>query len=201
MAWGGAGGGGGMFGGGGGGMFGGRPGGSPGNPGSGLPFAGIPSELQDGVDKLLKTEPEHGEPTAQFSYQMTAAEQKKMTLRQLVLEHWHLAALAGVLVTIVSLANQAGPALIDYAITHGMGSPSLKPGHLPLAPKDFIVGPKDFGTIVVCAAAVLRGHPGELLRPAQSGQGHRPPGRLGHERPADQDLHPPAAHVARLLHR
>jgi ATP-binding cassette, subfamily B, bacterial len=151
MAWGGAGGGGGMFGGGGGGMFGGRPGGSPGNPGGGLPFAGIPSELQDGVDKLLKTEPEHGEPTAQFSYQMTAAEQKKMTLRQLVLEHWHLAAWAGVLVTIVSLANQAGPALIDYAITHGMGSPSLKPGHLPLAPKDFIVGPKDFGTIAVCA--------------------------------------------------
>jgi len=151
MAWGGAGGGGGMFGGGGGGMFGGRPGGSPGNPGGGLPFAGIPSELQDGVDKLLKTEPEHPEPTAQFSYQMTAAERKKMTLRQLVLEHWHLAAWAGVLVTIVSLANQAGPALIDYAITHGMGSPSLKPGHLPLGPKDFIVGPKDFGTIAVCA--------------------------------------------------
>ena len=37
--------------GGGGAMFGGR--GSPGNPGGGLPFAGIPSELQDGVDRLL----------------------------------------------------------------------------------------------------------------------------------------------------
>jgi ATP-binding cassette subfamily B protein len=54
-------------------------------------------------------------------------------------------------VTIVSLANQAGPALIDYAITHGMGSPTLKPGHLPLGPKDFLIGPKDFATIVVCA--------------------------------------------------
>ena len=144
MAWG-AGGGGGMMGGGG------RPGGSPGNPGNGLPFAGIPPELQDGVDKLLKTEPEYPEPKARFSYQMTAAERRRMTLRELVLEHWHLAALAGALVTIVSLANQAGPALIDYAITHGMGSPTLKPGHLPLGPKDFLIGPKDFATIVVCA--------------------------------------------------
>jgi ATP-binding cassette subfamily B protein len=132
------GGGGGPFGGGG------RPGGPAGNPGNGLPFAGIPSELQDGVDKLLKDEPEHGEPSARFSYQMTADERKVMTLRQLVFEHWHLAALAGVLVTIVSLANQAGPALIDFAVTHGMGDPGFKDGHPS-------IGPKDFTTIVVCA--------------------------------------------------
>ena len=142
MAWGG---GGGMMGGGGGPFGGGgRPGGPAGNPGNGLPFAGIPSELQDGVDKLLKDEPEHGEPSARFSYQMTADERKVMTLRQLVFEHWHLAALAGVLVTIVSLANQAGPALIDFAVTHGMGDPGFKDGHPS-------IGPKDFTTIVVCA--------------------------------------------------
>jgi ATP-binding cassette, subfamily B, bacterial len=130
MAWGG---GGGMFGGGGG-AFGGRPGGpTAGNPGGGLPFAGIPPELQDGVDKLLQKEPDHGEPTARFSYQMTAAERKKMTLRQLLVQHWHLAAIALVLVTIVSLANQAGPELIDRGITDGLGA------H------------KDFKTIVVCA--------------------------------------------------
>ena len=41
-----------MFGGGGGGGFGG-PGGAQASAASGLPFAGIPSELQDGVDKLL----------------------------------------------------------------------------------------------------------------------------------------------------
>ena len=35
---------------------GGRPGGAVG----GLPFAGIPSELQDGVDRLLAEEPDHG---------------------------------------------------------------------------------------------------------------------------------------------
>ena len=46
--------------------------------------------------------------------------------------------------TIVSLANQAGPALIDRAITDGMGSPVLVHGHLQ-------AGHKDFKTIVVCA--------------------------------------------------
>ena len=33
-------------------------------PGGGLPFAGIPPELQEGVDKLLAEEPDHGEPEA-----------------------------------------------------------------------------------------------------------------------------------------
>ena len=141
MAWGAAGG---MFGGGGGG-FGGRPGGQPaGNPGNGLPFAGIPPELQDGVDRLLKNEPEYAEPAARFSYQMTAAERKPMTLRQLVLEHWHLAALAGVLVTIVSLANQAGPELIARGINDGMGVLTQIRG------RQVVVG-ADFRTVVVCA--------------------------------------------------
>jgi ATP-binding cassette, subfamily B, bacterial len=127
MAWAG---GGGMWGGGGGG----HPGGSPGNPGGGLPFAGIPSELQDGVDKLLADEPEHGEPTARFSYQMTAAERTKLTLRRLLFEHWQLGVVAAVLVCIVSVANQAGPALIDRGITEGMSH------H------------KDYAVVVECAA-------------------------------------------------
>ncbi len=109
MAWGGPGGG--MWGGGG---MGGRPGGSPGNPGNGLPFAGIPPELQEGVDLLLKKEPDHGEPTARFSYQMTEADRRPLTLRHLILQHWWLAALAILFVTMVSLANQAGPLLIDH---------------------------------------------------------------------------------------
>ena len=62
MAWGGWGGGGGMFGG--------RA------TAPGLPFGGIPSELMEGATQILKTEPEHGEPTARFSYQMTAAEHR-----------------------------------------------------------------------------------------------------------------------------
>ncbi len=105
-----------------GGPMGGRPGGSPGNPGNGLPFAGIPSELQDGVDKLLKTEPDHPEPTARFNYKMGEADRRQMTLRQLILQHWKLAVLALVFVTVVSLANQAGPALIDHAVNSLLGT-------------------------------------------------------------------------------
>ncbi|MGH8994482.1 MAG: ABC transporter ATP-binding protein [Acidimicrobiales bacterium] len=112
----GGGGGGGMWGGGGG--MGGRPGGSPGNPGNGLPFAGIPPELQDGVDKLLASEGDHGVPAAAFSYQMTDAERQVMTLRQLIFEHWGLAVLALAFVATVSLANQAGPWLIDRGVNY-----------------------------------------------------------------------------------
>ena len=46
---------------------------APGQPGGGLPFAGIPSELQAGVDQLLAEEPDHGEPDLVFT-QPAAAE-------------------------------------------------------------------------------------------------------------------------------
>ncbi|MHB1923506.1 MAG: ABC transporter ATP-binding protein [Acidimicrobiales bacterium] len=115
MAWGG-----GMVGGGmvGGGL--GPPGGRVGNPGNGLPFAGIPSELQAGVDKLLRDEPEYGEPTARFSYSRAGDETEHLNLRGLLFKHWKLGVLAIILVAIVSVANQAGPKLIDIAITQGM---------------------------------------------------------------------------------
>jgi ATP-binding cassette subfamily B protein len=93
-------------------------------PGGGLPFAGIPSELQAGVDKLLSEEPDHGEPKARFSYRTDDDSGKHLTLRALIFRHWHLGVLALVLVTIVSVTNQAGPLLIQYGINHGM-----LPGH------------------------------------------------------------------------
>jgi ATP-binding cassette, subfamily B, bacterial len=93
-------------------------------PGGGLPFAGIPSELQAGVDKLLSEEPDHGEPKARFSYRTDDDGGKHLTLRALIFRHWHLGVLALVLVTIVSVTNQAGPLLIAYGINHGM-----LPGH------------------------------------------------------------------------
>jgi ATP-binding cassette, subfamily B, bacterial len=89
-------------------------------PGGGLPFAGIPSELQAGVDKLLSEEPDHGEPNARFSYRTDDDSGKRLTLRALIFRHWHLGVFALVLVTIVSVTNQAGPALIEYGINHGM---------------------------------------------------------------------------------
>ena len=92
-------------------------------PGGGLPFAGIPPELQAGVDKLLAEEPDHGEPRARFTYRTDDTSGKHLTLRALIFRHWHLGALALLLVTIVSITNQAGPALIQYAIDHGMLPP------------------------------------------------------------------------------
>ena len=89
-------------------------------PGGGLPFAGIPPELQDGVDRLLAEEPDHGEPTARFSHRADERSGTRLSLRGLIFRHWRLGAAAVVLVTIVSITNQAGPALIEYGINNGM---------------------------------------------------------------------------------
>jgi ATP-binding cassette subfamily B protein len=89
-------------------------------PGGGLPFAGIPPELQQGVDKLLATEPEHAEPTARFSHPGDEGAGASLTLRGLIFRHWRLGAAAALLVGIVSVTNQAGPKLIDIGIDSGM---------------------------------------------------------------------------------
>jgi ATP-binding cassette, subfamily B, bacterial len=102
--------------------------GSAARPGGGLPFAGIPPELQDGVDLLLAEEPDHGEPTASFSHRDGEDAGGELRLRGLVFRHWRLGAAAAALVTVVSVVSQAGPALIRYAIDHGM-----LPGHRSFA--------------------------------------------------------------------
>jgi ATP-binding cassette, subfamily B, bacterial len=89
-------------------------------PGGGLPFAGIPPELQQGVDKLLATEPEHAEPTARFRHPSDEGAGAPLTLRGLIFRHWRLGAAAALLVAIVSVTNQAGPKLIDIGIDSGM---------------------------------------------------------------------------------
>jgi ATP-binding cassette subfamily B protein len=97
-------------------------------PGGGLPFAGIPQELRDGVDQLLSTEPEHPEPTTRFSYREDDDSGNRLTLRGLLFAHWHLGAAAALLVTVVSVANQAGPKLIDIGIDSGMTGPHKRFG-------------------------------------------------------------------------
>jgi ATP-binding cassette subfamily B protein len=89
-------------------------------PGGGLPFAGIPSELQEGVDGLLAEEPDYPEPSAKFTYRNDDEASKRLTLRALIFAHWRLGVLAVVLVSIVAFVNQAGPVLITYGIDHGM---------------------------------------------------------------------------------
>ena len=107
-------------------------------PGGGLPFAGIPPELQEGVDKLLATEPEHAEPSARFSHRAVPEADARLTLRGLIFRHWRLGAAAAGLVAIVSVTNQAGPKLIDIGIDDGMTG-----GH------------HDFGVVAVVGAIFL----------------------------------------------
>jgi len=97
----------------------------PGSPAApGLPFGGIPPELQDGVDSLLAGEPDHGEPKAAFSQHRSARERSRLSLWRLLLEYpWMLVASA-VLVVVTSASLQAGPKLTEIAINDGM-----LPGH------------------------------------------------------------------------
>ena len=112
MAWGGG------FGGG----FGG-PGGRPG-PAAGLPFAGIPSELQHGVDELLADEPDHGEPTIAFEQRPGAGRGPHLSLWHLLTRYPGMLVLSGLLVAVLSVVAQAGPYLTGVAINDGMS-----PGH------------------------------------------------------------------------
>jgi ATP-binding cassette, subfamily B, bacterial len=117
-----------MFGGGGG--FGG-PGGAQASAASGLPFAGIPHELQDGVDKLLASEPEYAEPDIVFSQNSSEHELKRLSLWRLLTKYPGMLALAGVLVVVVAVASQVGPSLTEYAINNGLTGPPK--GHFNFA--------------------------------------------------------------------
>jgi ATP-binding cassette subfamily B protein len=94
-------------------------------PGGGLPFAGIPSELKAGVDKLVAQEPDHGEPDVHFSHRGGDEFAAHLTLRGLIFRHWRLGAAAAVLVTIVSVTNQAGPLLIEKGVNDATGQRSM----------------------------------------------------------------------------
>jgi ATP-binding cassette, subfamily B, bacterial len=126
-----------MFGGGGGGGFGG-PGGAAASAASGLPFAGIPSELQDGVDRLLADEPEYADPDIVFTQNGSEAELKRLSLWRLLTKYPGMLTMAGVLVVVVAVASQVGPKLTEYAINNGM-----TPGHY------------DFAVVVAMAVAYL----------------------------------------------
>src|SRR5580698_3990013 len=88
-------------------------GGPPGSPQAGLPFGGIPPELQDGVDLLLKSEPERGESSITFTQLPTAKESRQLSLTSLLTEYKGMLVLAAVLVGIISLATQLGPSFVS----------------------------------------------------------------------------------------
>ena len=131
MTWGGG------FAGGGGGL-GGGPGAVGSSAAAGLPFAGIPPELQDGVDRLVASEPEYAEPNIVFEQNANEEELKRLTLGHLLTKYPGMLVLAGLLVVVISVAGQIGPKLTEYAINNGMS-----PGHL------------NFGIVLAMAVAYL----------------------------------------------
>ena len=102
------------------GMGGGAPGGFGRPAAPGLPFAGIPSELQGGVDRLLQSEPEHPEPDLVFTQNGTEMEGRRLTLWRLLMEYPGMLALAGLLVVVIAVISQTGPKITEIAINDGM---------------------------------------------------------------------------------
>jgi ATP-binding cassette subfamily B protein len=122
-------------------MFGGPPiggGGPPGQAQPGLPFGGIPHELQAGVDLLLEDEPDRGESQITFSQQPSPEEQRRLSLRGLLMVYPGMLALALGLVAIIGVTSQLGPKLTGIAIDDGMA-----------------YGNHNFGLIVVIAVIYL----------------------------------------------
>ena len=113
-------------------------GGPPGSPQAGLPFGGIPHELQAGVDLLLEEEPTRGDSDVVFTQLPTPSEKKRLSLTSLLTEYPGMLVAAGVLVATISVATQIGPSLVSYAINHG-----LTPPHY------------DYAVVVVCALLYL----------------------------------------------
>ena len=89
-----------------------------------MPFGGIPSELQEGVDAILSEEPPHDPHRLPFTMEPEASERQRLTLWRLLTAHPRLMIWCTMLVILVAITSQAGPALIEYAINQGM-----VPGH------------------------------------------------------------------------
>lgn len=113
----------------GGGFGGGHPGGGFGGGtqqamANGLPFGGIPTELQALAEKILATERDHTPSALAFHQVPSAAERRRLSLPRLIAPYTRWVALGSLLVILISLSQQAGPKITEYAINNGM-----VPGH------------------------------------------------------------------------
>src|SRR3954468_813348 len=103
--------------------MGGAVGGSPGNPGDGLPFAGIPWEMRQGVEKLLADEPDQqGDPRWQategtFTHRM---KETGISLRRMLSPHRKMMTVSGLFILVEALCVQAGPFLSQKGIDDGI---------------------------------------------------------------------------------
>ncbi len=115
-----------MFGGGFGGFNGGgRPTmGAAGKSGNGLPFAGIPADLAEGVAKLEATEPAHGDPDTVFD--PVGDSGGRISLSRLLIRRPGLLLTASIAVLAETLLLQAGPYLVQVGIDHGIAEGDLR---------------------------------------------------------------------------
>ena len=115
-----------MFGGGFGGFnVGGRPTmGAAGRKGNGLPFAGIPDDLAEGVAKLEAREPAPGDPGVHFD--PVADTGGRVSIGRLLTGRPGLLAAASLAVLVETLLLQAGPFLVQVGIDHGIAARDLR---------------------------------------------------------------------------
>ncbi|MFI5041740.1 MAG: ABC transporter ATP-binding protein [Acidimicrobiales bacterium] len=99
--------------------------GGPVRPGSdsGLPFAGLPSEMIPLIERILDNEPEHPQPAVDFSQH--SYDRKPLTLRRLFAPFkWSVIGVFG-LIIVETVAGRLGPTLTQLAIDRGMGLDQL----------------------------------------------------------------------------
>ncbi|MFI5936600.1 ABC transporter ATP-binding protein [Actinoplanes sp. NPDC051494] len=104
-----------MFGGGFGGF---NAGGRPSVSRAGMPFAGIPAELAEGVARLESAEPDHGDPGVTFD--PVADRGGPVSVRRLLAGRPRLLLAAVLAVLVETLLLQAGPFLVQIGIDHGI---------------------------------------------------------------------------------
>ncbi len=110
---------------------------------SGLPFAGMPSELSELAQQILAAEPDH--PVAAVAFSQTDYDRRPFTLRRFLRPHrWGLVGSVG-LVVLETLAMQAGPLLTQIGLDRAI---------VPRDPSVLIVVALAYlGAVVINAAA------------------------------------------------
>ena len=135
-------------------------GGSPfGQPGAtGLPFAGVPEELQERVEELLDGEPEHEVDEVEFS--QSDWDSRRFTLRRFVGERRWAMIGAVVLVVLETAMVSAGPFLTGEAIDRGIVP---RDTDMLLLIAGLYVASVVLGTILSAARVAWTGRVGESL--------------------------------------
>ena len=86
----------------------------------GLPFAGVPEEMQAGVDALIADEPQHLTEPVVFTHRRNERERRPLNLRRLLARHKRSLVGAVALVAVESVTLQAGPKLTQIGIDDGI---------------------------------------------------------------------------------